>query len=272
MGVGQYRAYRTFSQSGVVGDARRAARKAEAAGLQVTMVHAEHSAGGWDEVLGLLPRHDAARRVTLSVNYRTPAEIMDLANRLLAVVAPEVEPTRAVRETGEVPRLEQLQYACACEQFPDRTQVCLKRRGSSAARVADAAKLMAQLGAVVLAVLLQRPIRVDEYPRAVPELISTATDMFPGGFMPDAIPAILDLQAPADVNEALDPVALAAGLADGYATAAWVMGLDGVAWVAGIPGYDAGAIAHDGSLLASDRFLARIAGHAQPADRAGGPG
>jgi hypothetical protein len=30
---------------------------------------------------------------------------MDLANRLLAVVAPGVEPTRAVRETGDVPRL-----------------------------------------------------------------------------------------------------------------------------------------------------------------------
>lgn len=63
------------------------------------------AARGWDEVLGLLPRHDEARRVTLSVNYRTPAEIMDLANRLLAAVAPDVAPTRAVRETGEHPRL-----------------------------------------------------------------------------------------------------------------------------------------------------------------------
>jgi thiamine biosynthesis lipoprotein len=48
-------------------------------------------------------------------------------------------------------------------------------------------------------------------------------------------------------------------LADGYATAAWVMGADGVAWVAAIPGYEAGAIARDGSLLATDGFLARIA-------------
>ena len=42
---------------------------------------------GWDEVLALLPSHDAPRQVTLTVNYRTPAEIMDLANRLLVVAA-----------------------------------------------------------------------------------------------------------------------------------------------------------------------------------------
>ena len=77
---------------------------------------------------------------------------------------------------------------------------------------------------------------------------------------------------PADGLRSLTVIGPRLTWADGYATAAWVMGLDGVAWVAGIPGYDAGAIAHDGSLLASDRFLARIAGHAQPADRAGGPG
>jgi DNA helicase IV len=62
------------------------------------------AAGGWDEVLGLLPSYDAPRRVTLTVNYRTPAEIMDLANRLLAVAASGVEPTESVRRTGLAPR------------------------------------------------------------------------------------------------------------------------------------------------------------------------
>ncbi|HEY3724351.1 MAG TPA: ATP-binding domain-containing protein [Acidimicrobiia bacterium] len=62
------------------------------------------AAGGWDEVLGLLPSHDPPRRVTLTVNYRTPAEIMDLANRLLAVAASGVEPTQSVRRTGIAPQ------------------------------------------------------------------------------------------------------------------------------------------------------------------------
>jgi DNA helicase IV len=61
------------------------------------------AARGWDEVLAQLPTHDAPRHVTLTVNYRTPAEIMDVANRLLAVAAPDVEPTRAVRATGTQP-------------------------------------------------------------------------------------------------------------------------------------------------------------------------
>jgi DNA helicase IV len=45
-----------------------------------------------------------SRTVTLTVNYRTPAEIMDVAHRVLAAAAPGVEPTRAVRHTGELPR------------------------------------------------------------------------------------------------------------------------------------------------------------------------
>jgi DNA helicase IV len=61
------------------------------------------AAAGWEDVLSHLPNHDAPRRVDLTVNYRTPAEIMELANRLLAVAAPEIPPTRAVRSTGVAP-------------------------------------------------------------------------------------------------------------------------------------------------------------------------
>jgi DNA helicase IV len=44
--------------------------------------------------------------VTLTVNYRTPAEIMEFANRLLPAAAPGVEPARSVRSTGAVPVVE----------------------------------------------------------------------------------------------------------------------------------------------------------------------
>jgi DNA helicase IV len=58
----------------------------------------------WDDVLAHLPTHNATRFVTLTINYRTPAEVMDVASRLLAVAAPTVEPSQSVRTTGEQPR------------------------------------------------------------------------------------------------------------------------------------------------------------------------
>ena len=57
----------------------------------------------WDDVLANLEMRVPPRRVTLSVNYRTPAEVMELANRLLPVAAPGVEAARPVRSTGSVP-------------------------------------------------------------------------------------------------------------------------------------------------------------------------
>ncbi len=58
----------------------------------------------WDAIVALLPRHVPARFATLTVNYRTPAEIMDVANRLLSAASPTIEPSRSVRRTGEPPR------------------------------------------------------------------------------------------------------------------------------------------------------------------------
>jgi hypothetical protein len=58
----------------------------------------------WDEVFRYVPTHNPPRFATLSVNYRTPSEIMDVAARLLAVAAPTVEPSQSVRSTGELPR------------------------------------------------------------------------------------------------------------------------------------------------------------------------
>jgi DNA helicase IV len=57
----------------------------------------------WTEVLSHLRQGRDIRRVELTVNYRTPAEVMDVANHLLAVAAPDVTPTRAVRSTGRAP-------------------------------------------------------------------------------------------------------------------------------------------------------------------------
>jgi DNA helicase IV len=58
----------------------------------------------WDDVLSVLPERGETRVVTLTVNYRTPAEIMQVAHRVLAAAAPQVPQTEAVRRTGEEPR------------------------------------------------------------------------------------------------------------------------------------------------------------------------
>ena len=59
----------------------------------------------WDDVIANLPARVPPNRVTLTVNYRTPAEIMEVANRLLPAAAPGVEPARPVRSTGEYPEV-----------------------------------------------------------------------------------------------------------------------------------------------------------------------
>jgi DNA helicase IV len=58
---------------------------------------------GWHEVLEHLPTRRPPRVVELSVNYRTPAEIMDLAGRVLAAAAPELLQPRSVRATDVRP-------------------------------------------------------------------------------------------------------------------------------------------------------------------------
>ncbi|EPD94984.1 hypothetical protein HMPREF1486_02379 [Streptomyces sp. HPH0547] len=52
-----------------------------------------------DEALGKRPR----RRFELTVNYRNPAELAQLADRVLALAMPGVTPPRAVRSTGVRP-------------------------------------------------------------------------------------------------------------------------------------------------------------------------
>ncbi|MFE9765733.1 HelD family protein [Streptomyces sp. NPDC005808] len=60
----------------------------------------EEAAEARDEALGTRPR----RRFTLSVNYRNPAEIAELAAKILALAMPGAQSPSAVRSTGVEPR------------------------------------------------------------------------------------------------------------------------------------------------------------------------
>ena len=61
------------------------------------------SPGSWQDVLSHLPGRKPPRMVELTVNYRTPAEIMEVANRVLAAAAPHLTPPVSVRTGGEPP-------------------------------------------------------------------------------------------------------------------------------------------------------------------------
>ncbi|MFE4694284.1 HelD family protein [Streptomyces sp. NPDC056749] len=62
----------------------------------------DEAAAARDEALGNRPR----RHFTLTVNYRNPAEIAELAAKVLALAMPGMESPAAVRSTGVEPRFE----------------------------------------------------------------------------------------------------------------------------------------------------------------------
>ncbi len=60
----------------------------------------------WDQVLAHLPSVGAAARVVeLTVNYRTPGAIMEVAASVLAEAAPELHMPRSARPGGQPPRV-----------------------------------------------------------------------------------------------------------------------------------------------------------------------
>jgi DNA helicase IV len=57
----------------------------------------------WDDILRFLPDKRPSKVVGLSVGYRIPAQIMDLANRVMHVAAPGLRAPRSVREGDSSP-------------------------------------------------------------------------------------------------------------------------------------------------------------------------
>jgi DNA helicase IV len=57
----------------------------------------------WQEVIDLVPAPRSSV-VELTVNYRTPSEVMDVAARVLAEARPDLTPARSVRDAGVSPR------------------------------------------------------------------------------------------------------------------------------------------------------------------------
>jgi len=88
---------------------RMVGRRAQPMSMTVVGDFAQASLPGackdWDEVIGILSdvSRTTAQTVLLSVNYRTPAEVMALAHDVMSEVSPELAQTEAVREVDVQP-------------------------------------------------------------------------------------------------------------------------------------------------------------------------
>ncbi len=111
----------------------------------------------WSSVLEPFARGQW-RLVELSTNYRTPREIMDVANAVLAVAAPGFPPTRAIRSSGQPP-----------------TRLATTAAALEAVTSSAAATLVDELDGGRLAVLAPPP-RVDALRVALAERLGTRFD------------------------------------------------------------------------------------------------
>jgi DNA helicase IV len=104
----------------------------------------------WSDALAHLPQHNNARFVTLTINYRTPSEVMEVAARLLAVAAPTVEPSRSVRSTGEQPRFVTTQADRLVDETAKYARAALDLTGTVAVIAPSAmhAAIISELGDV----------------------------------------------------------------------------------------------------------------------------
>ncbi|MEZ5238677.1 MAG: AAA family ATPase [Microthrixaceae bacterium] len=59
----------------------------------------------WESVLEHLPGRREPRHEELTIGYRVPGPIMDLAAKVLAVAAPQLDPPRSIRHEGDPPRV-----------------------------------------------------------------------------------------------------------------------------------------------------------------------
>ncbi|MFE7582688.1 HelD family protein [Streptomyces gardneri] len=117
----------------------------------------DEAAEARDEALGSRPR----RRFELTVNYRNPAEIAELAAKVLALAMPGKESPRAVRSTGVEPRFvpvpEKSGQAALAETVRSEAALLLERVEGTVGvvvamnRRAEAARWLAELGDRVVA-------------------------------------------------------------------------------------------------------------------------
>lgn len=108
----------------------------------------------WDQVLHPYVA-DRWRLQQLTVNYRTPAEIMDLAGQVLKSIDPGLEPPRSVRHTGQAPQLAEVGPQELAARLADEVRREVAALGDGTLGVLVPAGRIDELGAVVTTALPQ---------------------------------------------------------------------------------------------------------------------
>jgi len=77
----------------------------------IAQATAPGAAANWDQVLNYLPSATKEPRVReLTLSYRIPAPNLELANKVLALAAPDLASPKAVRSVGTPPRIIQIEH------------------------------------------------------------------------------------------------------------------------------------------------------------------
>ncbi|MHB1487110.1 MAG: HelD family protein [Acidimicrobiales bacterium] len=112
----------------------------------------------WAQVVHELGNRRPEHLVELSVNYRTPAQVMDLAGRILAEAAPDLRMPRSVRITGDEPVLERVEPEGLTQGVAARVKAELATVGYGTVGVITPPSLVAP----VMAALLGAGLEVGE--------------------------------------------------------------------------------------------------------------
>ncbi len=99
----------------------------------------------WDEVTAHLPGQRPPRLVELTVSYRTPAEVVEVAARVLAETAPGLRPPTPVRRTGVPPLFEQVEPGRLAERVAALSTEACRDVAPGTAAVLAPASLVADL-------------------------------------------------------------------------------------------------------------------------------
>ena len=124
----------------------------------------------WYSILDHLPDRQPVRRAELTIGYRIPAPIMDVAARVLTEAAPDLSPPNSVRSTGDPPRFVPAGVALGClaEVVAEELRVV----GAGNLAVIVAGSQVAEVEAVLEAagIVFGRPSRrgLDEQVAVVP--------------------------------------------------------------------------------------------------------
>jgi hypothetical protein len=99
----------------------------------------------WAEVTAHLPGQRPPRMVELTVSYRTPAEVVEVASRLLAETSPGLRPPTPVRRTGVAPHFEQVADGHLAERVAALSTLACREVAPGTAAVLAPASLVADL-------------------------------------------------------------------------------------------------------------------------------